>query len=106
MRNVLTRIYIVPYTCITIHNDMNPTLATHKTKYKVIDTTVEDDDHKIFPMEITYEYSDYYGLGWEISVWNLDYKINGKPRISAVDLNNWIKDSIRENEEPTHVTFY
>lgn len=88
----------------------SPTQGKSKQyKCKVIDCVVEDDDHKVFPLEITYEYSPYYGLGWEISVWsydfNIDFKINGTPNIGVVDLSNWVKDCIREHEN-CHVTFY
>lgn len=83
----------------------SPQEKTKTQKSKVIETTVEDDDHKVFDLEIIYDYTPYYGLGWEISVWNYDYKTNGTPNIGQVDLHNWIKDCIRENHN-CHVTFY
>lgn len=75
---------------------------------KSIEVKLEDDRNNEFPIEITYDYSDYYGWDkWEVSVWGFDYKINGsyKPDISDKVLTDLVRDSIREEERCT-VTFY
>jgi len=79
---------------------------TYKQKVKTIHSSVIDDNNQEFTLEITYDYTDYYGWDkWEISVWGYDYKINGKPSISDKDLAEVMRDIIRQEEKCT-VTFY
>lgn len=79
---------------------------SYKPKCKSIESVIIDNDDKQFPVEITYDYSDYYGWNkWEVSVWGHDHKLNGEASISPRDLDELIKDIIRE-EEGVHVTFY
>jgi hypothetical protein len=82
--------------------------SSKKQKCKTIESKIIDDNDKEFKVEITYDYTDYYGWDkWEISVWGYDYTINGMDnmKIGARDLDEMVKDIIREEEGCT-VTFY
>jgi len=91
-----------------LESNLSPTQekTLKKQKVKTITSSVIDDNDQSFPIEISYDYTDYYGWDkWEISVWGYDYKINGEASISPKDLSEVIRDIIKE-EEKCVVTFY
>jgi hypothetical protein len=88
-----------------LDSPLSPTQQKSKQfKTKTINSVIIDDNFKECPIEVTYDYTPYYGLGWEVSVWGYDYKAD-KMQIGEKDLSNEIKDIIRI-EENCHVTFY
>lgn len=86
----------------------SPTQArdSKKLKVKTIESVVMDDDEKEFPIEITYDYHDYFGWDkWEIAVTGFDYKVNSAINMSQKQLTEDVKNII-EQEERVTVTFY
>lgn len=78
----------------------------NKQKTKTIESVIIDNDFKEFPIEITYDYTDYNTWQkWEVSVWSFDYKVNGKVNMSQKQLVEDVKNII-EQEERVTVTFY
>jgi len=91
-----------------LDSSLSPTQQKSKQfKTKTINSVIIDDEDQEFPIEISYDFTDYYGWDrWEIeiSVWGYDYKADNM-QIGANDLSNEIKEIIRIEENCT-VTFY
>lgn len=78
----------------------------NKQKTKTIESVIIDNDFKEFPIEITYDYTDYNTWQkWEVSVWGFDYKVNGTVNMSQKQIVEDVKNII-EQEERVTVTFY
>lgn len=79
----------------------SPTLQRDESKEyeKTIYGVIEDDDHNLVPICITYNWRHYFGLTWEILVTGFDY--TEIPNIGKVDLRNEVKRLIEEEEKIT-----
>jgi hypothetical protein len=78
----------------------SPSLLTKKYSDVLI-----DDEDKSFPIEIEIEYTlDWYGLDVYTTVWSMDYKIEGEPRLTKSEISECVRDIIR-SEENYKVTF-
>lgn len=79
---------------------------TFPQKCKTIESVIVDDELNAVPVEIDYDYTDYYGWDkWEVSIWGYDYKLKGEAKCSPKELAYQVRDIIREEEKCT-VTFY
>lgn len=70
---------------------------THKEFTKEVEGVIEDDNHVMVPVTITYDYRHYYGLGWEILVTGYDCTPTIKD-IHPADLQLEVKRIIEEEE--------
>lgn len=75
------------------------------TKWNTINVEIMDNDEKMIPVKIDYEWTPYYGVGHEVTIWNFDYSTPVKYVMSERDFCEAVKDVIRE-EERTTVSFF
>lgn len=87
-------------------NSPTQSRVLNKQKTKTIESEIMDNDENFFPIEITYDYTDYNSWQkWEVSVWSFDYKVNGTVNMSQKQIVEDVKNII-EQEEKCFVEFY
>lgn len=86
---------------------MRPRVIVHDQKLltKKYSDVLIDDENQEFPIEIEIEYTlDPWGNEVHKSIWNMDYKVKGEPRLTKKEIHECVLDIIR-SEENYKVTF-
>jgi enterochelin esterase-like enzyme len=71
---------------------------SHRTyEFSEFETEIMDDAEVMHKVKIEYEWTPYYGLGHEKSIWSFDYSCETKPAMSEKDLRCEVRDAIHRD---------